>query len=96
VLELQRVRFDRGDLSGVDFDRLQLDAQMLESDVTQATADLEDALATCAGVLGAPCDASTGDLSTVEGLLAPTTGTLPPGWDAHLAERPDLQALDAA
>ena len=35
IVELQRTRFERGDLSGTDFDRLQLDTQMLEADLAQ-------------------------------------------------------------
>jgi cobalt-zinc-cadmium efflux system outer membrane protein len=95
IVDLQRVRVERGDLSGIDFDRLQLDAQTLQADLAQANADLDESLATCDSVLFAPCDAGTADLDEVAGLLRAAPTALPPDWEARLADRPDLQALDA-
>ena len=95
ILALQRVRLDRGDLSGIDFDRLQLDAQMLEADLAQATADLNDSLSACADVLFASCEPGDADLDTVSALLQPAETALPPDWESQLRERPDLQALEA-
>jgi cobalt-zinc-cadmium efflux system outer membrane protein len=95
VVALQRVRFERGDLSGIDFDRLQLDAQMLDADLAQATADLTDSLGACADLLFAPCDPGDAALDIVSALIAPPDSVLPPDWDATLRARPDLQSLEA-
>ncbi|MBS1816826.1 MAG: TolC family protein [Acidobacteria bacterium] len=95
ILDLQRVRLERGDLSGIDFDRLQLDAQVVDADLAQATADLTDALVTCQNVLFASCDGTPGDLDAISTLLQAPDGLLPPGWDAQLPERPDVKALAA-
>jgi cobalt-zinc-cadmium efflux system outer membrane protein len=94
ILDLQRVRLDRGDLSGVDFDRLQLETEMLESDVAQASAELDESLATCAAALFAPCDTGPADLDTLAPLLQAPDVALPAGWDALLKDRPDLKALE--
>ena len=96
VVALQRVRLERGDLSGIDFDRLQLDAQMLEADLAQAVADYTESLASCARVLFAPCDGGEADLEVVTARLQSTDVALPPDWEAMLQARPDLQALDTA
>jgi cobalt-zinc-cadmium efflux system outer membrane protein len=94
ILDLQRVRLERGDLSGIDFDRLQLDTQMLEADLAQASADYTENLAGCASVLFAPCDPGDADLDVVTKQLQPADQVWPPDWEAALKDRPDLQALD--
>jgi len=93
MLELQRIRFERGDLSGVDFDRVQLDLEMLSADRAQADADYRDSLATCERVLFASCDPGEAGLDTVVALVQPPEATLPANWDAHLDDRPDIKAL---
>lgn len=95
IVALQRVRLDRGDLSGIDFDRLQLDAETLESDLALATADLDQSLATCARVLFASCDPGDADLDAVTDLLQAPDVALPPDWESRLKDRPDVQALEA-
>lgn len=94
AITLQRVRLERGDLSGIDFDRLELDEQMLESDIAQVEADLQESLAACAAVLFAPCEAGDADLAILGDLLQLPAG-LPQGWETQLAARPDIQALQA-
>jgi cobalt-zinc-cadmium efflux system outer membrane protein len=95
IIELQRVRFERGDLSGIDFDRLQLDAQMLAADLAQATAELQDSLAVCARVLFASCEGDQADLDVLTASLQPADTELPPDLQAAIDARPDLQSLDA-
>jgi cobalt-zinc-cadmium efflux system outer membrane protein len=95
VVDLQRVRFDRGDLSGIDFDRLQLDAQMLDADLAQASAELQEAVASCARILFASCDGDDADLDVVTAQLQPLDAVPPADWQATLQQRPDLQSLDA-
>jgi len=94
VVDLQRVRFDRGDLSGIDFDRLQLDAQMLAADLAQATAELQDSLAACARVLFASCDGDGADLDVIASGLQPPDTSVPSDVQAAIDARPDLQSLD--
>lgn len=94
LLALQRVRFERGDLSGTDLDRLDLEVRVLESDLAQSGADYDDSLAACATVLFAPCEPGTADLEALSaGELLPdavaSTGDPVP----TLLDRPDMQAL---
>jgi cobalt-zinc-cadmium efflux system outer membrane protein len=92
MLELQRVRFDHGDLSGNDYDRLLVDSVVLESEVAQSRADYEASLETCGAVLLARCDADGANLESLDssaGLPA-----LDQGWDDRLSMRPDLRALE--
>ena len=95
IVDLQRVRFDRGDLSGIDFDRLQLDAQMLEADLAQATAELQGSLAACARVLFAGCDGDQADLDVLTATIQPADSALPPDLQTAIDQRPDLRSLDA-
>ena len=95
VVAIQQTRLDRGDLSGIDFDRLRLDAEMLEADLAQTRADYRDSLGTCAAVLLAECDPGNADLDTLAGVFAPGDEALPGDWEARLEDRPDLRALEA-
>lgn len=95
ILDLQRVRFERGDLSGIDLDRLELDVQVLQSDLARTASDLREQQAICASLLFAACEPGDAGLDAVTALLQPVDTPLPPGWDAQLGERPDVHALDA-
>jgi len=91
-LDLQRSRLDNGDISGNDYERLLLDAMVLEADVGQTAADFDAALAACRAALFAPCDpagASSDLLSSAAPVPARETGGEPP-----IGERADLKALD--
>lgn len=96
IVALQQARLDRGDLSGIDFDRLRLDAEVLATDLAQATAEYQDSLAACANLLFARCDPGDATLDTLDGLLEAPGTAMPPDWEARLADRPDLAALAAA
>jgi cobalt-zinc-cadmium efflux system outer membrane protein len=92
--ELQRTRLAHGDLSGNDFDRLQLDTQLLEADVAQNSAEYQAALAACSAVLFSPCVDDRAGPDVLDG-AAP----LPEAADAGAAvdaveDRPDLKSLE--
>jgi cobalt-zinc-cadmium efflux system outer membrane protein len=91
ALELQRVRLERGDLSGTDYDRLYLDALGLEADVATNRSDLEAARADCVAVMAATCDVENASLDRLDA----GTAVPPAEIDAALRERPDLRALEA-
>src|SRR5262249_42739209 len=91
VLELQRSRFDHGDLSGNDYDRLALDTMVLESDAVQNRADFDAALGMCQAALYAPCDPGQMDLGVLDDAAAVA---VPEGWEDALDRRPDVRALD--
>jgi outer membrane protein, heavy metal efflux system len=95
IVTLQQARLDRGDMSGIDFDRLRLDAEVLTADLAQANAEYRESLAACANLLFAVCDPGNADLDTVAGLLQPVDAAMPGDWQARLRDRPDLLALDA-
>ncbi|MFN8058950.1 MAG: TolC family protein [Vicinamibacterales bacterium] len=91
ILELQRTRLERGDLSGNDFDRLFIDTETLEADLAQTRADAAAADADCQSAVFAVCDATGADAS----LPANVSLDVPPQaeWDTRLAERPDVRAF---
>ena len=93
ILDLQRTRFERGDLSGNDLDRLQLDTQVLEADRAQSRADYADSLAACASVLFAPCDPGSADLAALAAAAPPAEALAASDLDARLADWPDVLAL---
>lgn len=93
ILELQRTRYERGDLSGIDLDRLQLDTQVLEADLAQSRADYADSLAACASVLFAPCDPGGADLGVLADAGPPPEALAASDPGVQLADRPDIQAL---
>jgi cobalt-zinc-cadmium efflux system outer membrane protein len=91
ILGLERTRFDNGDISGNDYDRLRLDTTILESDVAQNGSEYRAALETCSALLFAPCDDRDADLTAVE-----SAAELPPPghWEQEVTQRPDLRALE--
>jgi outer membrane protein TolC len=90
-LEIQRARFDRGDLSGTDLDRVQLDTQVLETDLALSRAEYAESLTACQNILFVPCDPGSGDM---QALLAFAQAAAPAATpEAALAARPDLRAL---
>ncbi len=93
-LALQRSRLDNGDLSGNDYDRLELDATLEAADVAQNAADVRAALESCAAALGATCEAGVASEALLDS-AAPIAADDEPRDDV-LRERPDLRALDFA
>jgi len=88
-LDIQRSRLQNGDLSGNDFDRLQVDTMLLESEVAANRQEYEGATFSCGAVLAAPCAPGT----DTEALNA--AAPVPPGPDVREAieRRPDIRAL---
>jgi len=94
VLDLQRARLDKGDLSGNDYDRLQLDTILLDAELAQNESEYRAADLACGALLGATCEAADTDLKALEASAAEE----PPADEAEalLLRRPDLQALSFA
>ena len=94
VLELEKSRLDHGDISGNDFDRLALDTSMLEFELPQLKAELEEAQENARAILGAEVDSKGAEID----LLA-RAAKLPDSrdeWDRALLDRPDLRAIERA
>lgn len=87
-LELERIRMSKGDISGNDLERLELDTISLETDVTRARAEYDSALASCEALLYAPCDPSDATADALD--RAAPVPDAPNG--VRLEERPDIAA----
>jgi cobalt-zinc-cadmium efflux system outer membrane protein len=90
MADLTKIRLDRGDVSGVDQDRLLLDVERVQRDVADNQSDLEDALADCEALLFAPCQVDAATLDTAEKSAGQSSYD---DVDAAIAGRPDLRAL---
>ncbi|MES1177241.1 MAG: TolC family protein [Myxococcales bacterium] len=91
MAELTKIRLDRGDVSGVDYARLVLDAERVERDVADNRSDLQDALADCEALLFAPCLA---DGTTLDAAERSAGGQFAAdNLNGIIANRPDLRAL---
>jgi cobalt-zinc-cadmium efflux system outer membrane protein len=90
MADLTKIRLDRGDVSGVDQDRLLLDVERVQRDVADNQSDLEDALADCEALLFAPCQADAATLDSAEKSAGQSAYD---DLDAAIASRPDLHAL---
>jgi outer membrane protein, heavy metal efflux system len=91
LLELQDSRLQHGDISGIDYDRLYLDTQVLESDVAQNGAEFQAALAACAAVVFAACDSADVGPRVLD--TAADVPEIDPAWEEALARRPDLREM---
>jgi cobalt-zinc-cadmium efflux system outer membrane protein len=94
VLRLQRARAERGDLAGIEVDRLEVEDGRLLSDLRSAEAAERGAQVACTRMLGRDCPHfETGEQAQAFLLRK----TLPPaaGDDKALPDRPDLRALRA-
>jgi outer membrane protein, heavy metal efflux system len=92
--KLDLTRLEHGDVSGIDHDRLMLDAASVEREVADDRADYEDALADCAAALLAPCAPGAANMTAVDA-AAPVPADLS-SVERALAERPDVRALRLA
>ena len=91
ILELQETRFEHGDLSGNDLDRLRTDTELLEAEIAQNGSEYEAARAGCRTVLAAECDPTGAELANLDGAAAAPEAMGAPG--ETLLARPDIQAL---
>ncbi len=89
-VDIQRSRLENGDLSGSDFDRLQVDTMLLESEVAANRQEYEGATVTCGALLAAPCAAGVPDIETIKA-AAPVPSE--PNVAEALDRRPDIRAL---
>ena len=89
-MELQRSRLENGDLSGNDFDRLQVDTMLLESELAANRQEYEGAAAECGSIVFASCEAGESDLTALND-SAPVSDS--PDVETALRRRPDLRAL---
>lgn len=90
VADLQKARFDKGAVSGNDYDRLLLDNISLEADIARSRSDLESALSACSSAMLAQCDAQSAQLADVD-----AAAPLPPNVAAlagDIDKRPDVAA----
>jgi outer membrane protein, heavy metal efflux system len=89
-LELQRSRLENGDLSGNDFDRLQVDTMLLESEVAANRQESGAATAACGAILAGSCSADGAGIESVN-----RAASLQPAPDVRAAieRRPDIEAL---
>ena len=89
-LDIQRSRVENGDLSGNDFDRLQVDTMLLESEVAANRQEYEGATVSCGAVLAAPCVAGGAD---IEALMAAAPLPPSPNVEEAIDRRPDIRAM---
>lgn len=92
--QLDLTRLEHGDVSGVDHDRLVLDAASVEREAADNRADYESALADCAAALMASCAPGSADMSAVDA-AAPVPADVGQ-VERAVAERPDVRALRLA
>lgn len=94
VVKLEQTRLDKGDISGIDHDRLVLDAMTLEREAADNRADYQGALSDCAASLAEECHADGATMDAVD-RSAPAPQEVPDA-DSAVATRPDVRALRLA
>ncbi len=92
IATLEKTRLQQGDISGIDHDRLVLDAMQVEREVADNHADAQLALADCAASLVVARCSSQGATMDAVDAAAPAPMTLPDVAPA-IAGRPDVRAL---
>ena len=93
VVDLNRIRLEKGALSGADFLKIELQMLQFQADLQDATLALKTAKATIRALLGG---SNLGDEFEVEGDLsaAPFEAGLPELQQRALANRPDLKSAE--
>lgn len=94
VAKLDNARLAQGDVSGIDHDRLVLDAASVEREAADNRAAYQDALADCSAMLLASCAPGSATMNSVD-RAAPVPDPLPDA-QAAAARRADVRALDLA
>jgi cobalt-zinc-cadmium efflux system outer membrane protein len=89
VAELERVRLQHGDISGIDQDRLELDVTIVVRAAADNMADLEAARAECAALLVGVCEVGGATMSSVD--EAARVQQSYPRLEAIVRGRPDVQ-----
>ncbi len=94
MANLDKTRLTQGDVSGIDHDRLVLDAAAVEREAADNRAAYQDALADCDAILLASCTPGSTNMNSVD-QAAPVPDPLPDA-NAAAARRADVRALDLA
>jgi cobalt-zinc-cadmium efflux system outer membrane protein len=90
VAELEHVRLEHGDISGIDQDRLELEAAAVARGFADNQVDLESAIADCSALLLGSCLPTDTAMESVDS-AAPTPETLP-NVESMIRARPDVRA----
>lgn len=90
VAELEHVRLEHGDISGIDQDRLELEASAIARGFADNQVDLESAVADCSALLLGSCRPTDTSMESVDA-AAPTPETLP-SFESMISARPDIRA----
>jgi cobalt-zinc-cadmium efflux system outer membrane protein len=94
VAALEHVRLDRGDISGIDQDRLELDITAVLRASADNQAELEAARADCSALLLGTCSAGEATMSAIDA-STPVQESYP-SLEAIVRARPDIQAARLA
>jgi cobalt-zinc-cadmium efflux system outer membrane protein len=94
VVKLEQTRLEKGDISGIDQDRLVLDSMSLEREDADNRADFQGALSDCAAALAAQCTLGDAGMDAVD--RAAPAPAAPPDASSAVAGRPDIRALHLA
>ncbi|HEY5960636.1 MAG TPA: TolC family protein, partial [Polyangiaceae bacterium] len=89
IVQLDQTRLDRGDVSGIDHSRLELDVVNVERELADNEGDYQATLAACTALLGSPCEADLDSEQLEWALPAPQAGALPA---FHAERRPDVES----
>ncbi len=93
ILRLGKVRFEHGDLSGYDLDRLDLESASIEREFARAKNELHEAEVACQAVVFAPCAADGAEATELAGTDPVPIGPASADVQASVATRPDIQSL---
>lgn len=90
VAELEHVRLEHGDISGIDQDRLELEAESVARSLADNQVDLQSSIADCSAVLLGACWPIDAAMDSVDS-AAPTPEMFP-NLEALVRTRPDVRA----
>jgi outer membrane protein, heavy metal efflux system len=89
IVDLDNIRLERGDVSGIDHDRLLLDVVNVEREIANNSNELAAAHASCRAAFAAPCQADVA-AEVLDTLLVLSNATMPAGFEP--SRRPDVMA----
>jgi cobalt-zinc-cadmium efflux system outer membrane protein len=94
VVALEQVRLDHGDISGIEHDRLELEAAAVARELADNGAELDIALADCSASLLGDCSRVTATMTAVDASapLVIDAGSI----DTLIQSRPDIRAARLA
>jgi outer membrane protein TolC len=89
IVDLDNIRLERGDVSGIDHDRLLLDIVNVEREIANNSTELAAAQSSCRISFAAPCEADV-PAEVLDTLLVLPNGMTPAGFEP--SRRPDVMA----